>query len=265
LVVELAMMPTPLTRRFRLILAGVDFSAESAHALRYAAATARRCGGRVVAVYAVDPLLSAAAAAQAYAQYPIEQDARKELERFVRKTLGPADAGHVECAVVVGSARQALADEARRRHADVVVLGTRGRGGISKMFFGSTTEGLLRRYHGAVMVVPPRCGNPDSDWPVGSMVAEVPPGPHHSAMLSAAARTAEVFGAWLTAAEPGPFADRRQEAAQLIVLPIPDAARLQTFTQGTRAYEFIRRAGVPVLVMHTGRRIGYTERPKAVA
>jgi nucleotide-binding universal stress UspA family protein len=257
------MMPTPLTRRFRLILAGVDFSLESAHALRYAVATARRCGGRVVAVYAVDPLLSAAAA-QAYSKYPIEQDARKELERFVRKTLGLADAGRVESAVVVGSARQALADEARRRHADVVVLGTHGRGGISKMFFGSTTEGLLRRYHGAVMVVPPQCGNPDSDWPVGSIVAEVPPGPRHRAMLSAAARTAEVFGAWLTA-EPEPFADRRQEAAQLIVLPIPDAARLQTFAQGSRAYEFIRRAGVPVLVMHTGRRIGHAERPKAVA
>jgi nucleotide-binding universal stress UspA family protein len=259
------MMPTPLTRRFRLILAGVDFSLESAHALRYAAATARQCGGRVVAVHAVDPLLSAAAA-HAYAKYPIEQDARKELERFVRKTLGLADAGHVESAVVVGSARQALADEARRRHADVVVLGTHGRGGISKMFFGSTTEGLLRRYHGAVMVVPPRCGNPAADWPGGSIVAEVPPGPHHRAMLSAAARTAEVFGAWLTAAATEPSADRRPQAsAPLIVLPIPDAARLETFTQGTHAYEFIRRARVPVLVTHTRRRIGHAERPKAVA
>jgi nucleotide-binding universal stress UspA family protein len=259
------MMPTPLAHRFRLILAGVDFSLESGHALRYAVATARRCGGRVLALHVIDPLLSTAAAT-AYAERPLVDEARAELDRFVRRTLGAEAAVSVTCEVMVGTTRQVLIDESRRRHPDVVVLGTQGRGGFSKVFFGSTTEALLRRYHGAVMVVPPKCGDPDAHWPGGSIVAAVPAGLHHRAMMSAAARTAEVFGAWLTVVPPEPPGGRtRWHPAPLVVLPMPDSARLETFRQGTQAYEFVRRVGVPVLVMHTGRRIGHVELPKQVA
>ena len=259
------MMPTPLQHRFRLILAGVDFSPESAHALRYACATARRCGGRVLALHVVDPLLSTAAAT-AYAERPLVDEATAELDRFVRRTLGAETAAAVTSEVVVGSAREALIDESRRRHPDVVVLGTHGRGGFSKVFFGSTTEALLRRYHGAVLVTPPRCSDPDANWPGGSIVAAVPSGLNHRAMVSAAARTAEVFGSWLTVVPPeSPGARTRWHPAPLVVLPMPDSARLETFRQGTQAYEFIRQVGVPVLVMHTGRRIGHVELPKRVA
>src|SRR5690349_19361587 len=101
------MMPMPFVHRFRLIVAGVDFSAESAHALRYAAATAKRCGGRVVALHALDPLLSAAAA-RAYAERPLVVETKTALERFVRKAL-VADAANVECSVSVGPARDVLA------------------------------------------------------------------------------------------------------------------------------------------------------------
>jgi len=50
-------------RRFRSILCAVDFSRHSAMALRYAAALARNRQAWLTAVFAVDPLLSAAAAA----------------------------------------------------------------------------------------------------------------------------------------------------------------------------------------------------------
>ena len=36
---------------------------------------------------------------------------------------------------------------------DITVVGTNGRGGVSKLFFGSTTESLLRRCTGAVMLM----------------------------------------------------------------------------------------------------------------
>src|SRR3569832_183940 len=170
-------MPMPHVHRFPLILAGVDISADSAHAM--------------------DPLWSAAAA-RAYAERPLVGDVTAELQHFVSRTLGAADAADVECSVIVGAARHVRIHECRRRHADSVALGSQGRGGLSKVFFGSTTEGLLRRYRGAVMIVPPRCPGPDAAWPGGSIVAAVASGLHHRAMMSAAARTAEVFGAWLT-------------------------------------------------------------------
>jgi nucleotide-binding universal stress UspA family protein len=259
------MMPTPLARRFRLIVAGVDFSPESARALRYAVAIARRCGGHIVALHAVDPLLEAAAA-RAYAARAVIADTRAELHRFAAKALGPEVAATVEYSIGVGTSRDVLTHECTRRHADVVVLGTHGRGGLPKLFFGSTTEALLRRYHGAVMVVPRRCADPDEKWPGGAAVGAVAPGLHHRAMMSAASRTAEVFGCWLTVVPPElPHGHRRWHPAPLVILPMPDSARLETFRQGTRAYEFVRGVGVPVLVMHTGRRIGHVEVPKKVA
>jgi nucleotide-binding universal stress UspA family protein len=251
------MMPTPRTHRFRLILAAIDFSPESAKALRYAVATARTCGGRVVAAHAIDPLLSAAAA-RAYSERVLIADAVVALARFVRTTLGAADAGAVESNVVIGPPRQTLIAEAQRRHADVVVLGTHGLGGVSKAFFGSTTEALLRRYHGSVMVVPPRCPNPPEQWPGPSIVAAIATEPHRRAMVSAAARAASVFGAWLTVRKSTEREPRsRWHRGSLVVLPLPDTSRLRTFKQGTQAYEFVRRARGPVLVIRTGHPIGH--------
>jgi nucleotide-binding universal stress UspA family protein len=259
------MMPTPRTRRLRLVLAGVDFSPQSARALRYAAALARACGGRVVALHAVDPLLTTAAA-RGYSERVLMRDTQDDLTDFVRRALGPDGAARVECAVVVGAARGALMSESTRRRPDVVVVGTSGRGGMAKLFFGSVTEALLRRYHGAVLVVPPRCPTPGDQWPHGSVVGAIGAGPHRRAMLSAAARTAEIFGSWLTVASPElPAGRSRWRRTPLVVLPLPDSARLRTFAQGTSAYEFVRQARVPVLVMHTGRRIGHVEAGQTAA
>ena len=66
--------------------------------------------------------------------------------------------------------RQVLTHESTRRHADVLVLGTHARGGPSKIFFGSTTEALLRCYHGAILVVPPHSPRPEGTWPPGAVI-----------------------------------------------------------------------------------------------
>ncbi|HEY7174699.1 MAG TPA: universal stress protein, partial [Micromonosporaceae bacterium] len=211
---------------------------------------------------AVDPVLSAAAA-RAYSEFPLLEDTRKALAAFVRRTLR-REAAAVTVAVVVGPPRQMLMRESRRRRPDLVVLGTSGRGGLSKLFFGSTTEALLRRYHGAVLVVPPRCPHPDARWPHGGVVAVVGPGPHRRARISAASRMAEIFGAWLTVSIPDVRLSRtRWHRDRLAVLALPDAARIQTFRQGTVAYEFLRRSALPVIVMRTGRRIGHVEARRA--
>lgn len=249
------MMPTPRTPRFRLILAAVDFSRQSAKALRYAAATAAACGGRVRVVHAIDPLLTTAAA-RAYSARALVEDTETELRRFVRSTLGSSAPQQVEVLVREGTACRVLIGEGQRSHADLVVMGTHGRGGISKAFFGSTTEALLRRYHGAVMVIPPRCSGPDQGWPHGTVEAVIGEGTHRRAMVSTAARTAEVFGAWLRLTPLEKPARGRSARPPFTVLPLPDAARLSTFRQGTAAYHFVCRARGPVMVVRTGHPIG---------
>jgi len=257
------MMPTPRSHRFRSIVAGVDFSSRSAKALRYAVAMARAGGGRVRAIYVIDTLL-VAAAARAYSERRLIAESRDDLERFVRASVGRDLARGVTCTVVSGAPRSRLAEACRRFRADVLVLGTHGRGGFAKAFFGSTTEGLLRRYRGAILAIPARCPDPAEGWPGPSIAAAVPPGGQRRAMVLAATRMADVVGAWLTLTELA-AARATPSRGGLTILPLPGTSRLRAFREGTTAYEFLRRARGPVLVVHTGRRVGHVEMPRRVA
>jgi len=259
------MMPPPRRPRFRLILAAVDFSRPSAKALRYAAAVARASGGRVLAMHVIDPLLDAAAA-RAYAERTLIDETRTDLAKFVRSALGAAGAAGVDCEVLVGAARQTLIARSRKLRPDVIVMGTNGRGGVAKAFFGSTTEALLRRYDGPVMVIPRGCPDPEANWPGPSVVAAVGTGPRRRAMMMAAARAADVFGAWLSAIDIDAAVPRsRWHQASLVLLPMPAAKRFEAFRQGTAAYRFVCRTRRPVLLLHTGHRIGHADPPRRAA
>lgn len=251
------MMPPPKTRRFRSIMCAVDFSPYSAKALRYAAALARSCGGTVTAMFAVDPLLSAAAAT-AYDSHVLERGAMKDLTRFVRGSLGASsDLLHIGCVVAIGKAGAVVVEQAHHLHADVVVLGTNARHGAGKLFFGSTTEAVLRRFRGPVLVVPPHARQPRRAWPCGSIVAAVSDAVYRRAEIAAAARMAEAFGAWLSIVPVAPVAAGSAAArAEMIIYALPRANRLRMFRQGSAAYQFICGARAPVLVIRTGRTPG---------
>ena len=48
-----------------------------------------------------------------------------------------------------------IADFARRSQADVIVMGTRGRGQVAGLLLGSVTQRLLHLAHCPVLAVPP--------------------------------------------------------------------------------------------------------------
>jgi nucleotide-binding universal stress UspA family protein len=137
----------------RSILCGVDFSRHSADALRYAADLARLRRARLSVVFVVDPLLSAAAAA-AYDRRVMSSTAKQDLERFVRKTLGPDASPGIQLVVAMGKPAQTILATAARIGADLVVVGTHGLTGFRRLFFGSTTEAILRRSTLPVLAVP---------------------------------------------------------------------------------------------------------------
>lgn len=255
------MMPSPKTRGLRSILCAVDFSPHAAKALRYAAAIARIGGGRVTAIHVVEPLLAAAAA---YDRRLVEQSAQIDLARFVRTSVGGAAGEGIRCVVVLGAPGPAVLAHARRTRSSVIVMGTHGRRGAAKVFFGSTTEAVLRRSRGPVLAIPPGCREPRPQWPGGSIVAAVNEGPHHRASISAAARVAEAFGAWLSLAPATPATARRRGTG-LIILPLSPAARLRMFRQGSAAYRFICGARSPVLVLRARTRIGTIIQPSRAA
>lgn len=103
------------------------------------------------AVFALEPLQHDAA--PQFRPDQIERLAAEELERAV----GDAALGGrpLERRVVVGDARDAVLGEARRWPADLLVVGTHGRGGFDRLLLGSVAAGILREAPCSVLVCPP--------------------------------------------------------------------------------------------------------------
>jgi nucleotide-binding universal stress UspA family protein len=146
-------IPKPRARRagaIRAILCPVDLSPQSRPALRAAAILAERFGAKIAILYVDDPLL--AHAQRRYDEDALDRRTRDELRRFAERA--GCEVADVE--IAVGDAAEEILRAAERRRADIIVMGTQGRSGPKKFFFGSTAEGVLRRSHIPVLAVPPK-------------------------------------------------------------------------------------------------------------
>ena len=185
------------TSLFKSILCPVDFSSHSRQALRYAAELARRSGASLSAVFVNDPLLAEAAAA-AYDTRELARRSERELRLFVGRAIGTKARAGVTCTVFLGDPPAEIIKLARRARTDLVVLGTQGLSGASKLFFGSTTERVLRKASTPVLTIPPQGKAVGPRWPGRGLVAAVDLGSQATADASRAADVAEWFGVDLT-------------------------------------------------------------------
>jgi nucleotide-binding universal stress UspA family protein len=179
-------------RAFTVVLCAVDFSTHAKHALRHGVAIARRFGGKVTVVYVNDPLLTAAAAA-AYNGRELARTSIAELKRFVEQAVGDAGGVRIAQRVVIGEPAREIRREARRIGADLVVLGTQGLSGGSKLFFGSTTERVLRQATVPVLAIPPSEGRVRERWPGRRALAAIDLDADASADLRSAEHVARAF------------------------------------------------------------------------
>ena len=127
------------------VVCPVDFSEPSRAALGYAAAIAGHFGARLTIVGVDDPLLTEVAAATGRVP-SLAEESKDELRRFCGETLARVGPGArtVEYLVASGKPTIEILRVAREVGADLIVMGSRGRSGVRKMFFGSTTERVLR-------------------------------------------------------------------------------------------------------------------------
>jgi nucleotide-binding universal stress UspA family protein len=134
------------------IVVGVDGSAGSELALRWAVEQARRTGGTVHAVAAWDYPVNYGVA---YLEDRVDwaQDARTALKTAVEHVLSGADWPTIEQHVVQGHPVRVLLDAAA--DADLLVVGTRGHGGFAGMLLGSVSQHLSAHSPCPVVVVPP--------------------------------------------------------------------------------------------------------------
>ncbi|HEY4348197.1 MAG TPA: universal stress protein [Gaiellaceae bacterium] len=144
------------------IVVGIDGSDASRAALRWAAAEARLRGVPVRAVHAwwAIPWLSDDAAppsrGSAAGDWEATHDAeaRTLIEAFIDATLGEATGRDVEVAAVSMqgvAAAAALLDASK--DADLLVLGSRGRGGFAGLLLGSVSQQCVHHAHCPVVIV----------------------------------------------------------------------------------------------------------------
>ena len=142
--------------RLPTVLCPVDFSDANRASIRYAAAIATHFGARLVLLAVEDPLLTEAVDLGTGTVWDPD-DTKKELVRFAAKVFhgGPPAAVTLEYEVAVGKPAVEILRIAVERHCDLIVMGTHGLTGMRKLFFGSTTERVLRETTVPVLATPP--------------------------------------------------------------------------------------------------------------
>ena len=145
------------------ILCPVDFSEASRSALRYARVVADHFAARLLILTVEDPLLTEAIDLGTGHLWDPE-DTRRELAHFASSALGgnPLKGSEVEYEVAVGKPPKQILHTAQENDCDLIVMSTHGLTGMRKMFFGSTTERVLRETTVPVLAVVPTEAVPGS-------------------------------------------------------------------------------------------------------
>ncbi len=134
------------------IVVGIDDSPHSRRALTRALEEARRRGGVVRAVHAWTP--PAVMGPTYVGIMPTDQECREAAREVLADVLAdrPRDVP-IEQVVTQGPPAAALV--AASDDADLLVVGSRGRGGFAGLLLGSTSNQVASHAHCPVMVVPP--------------------------------------------------------------------------------------------------------------
>jgi nucleotide-binding universal stress UspA family protein len=133
------------------IVVGVDGSSSSEEALRWALGQARRTGQPVEAVISWSIPVSFGDGAGVLMTIDWEGEATSTLKDTVAKAVDSPDADRVSQRVVMGPPAQVLLDAAA--DADLLVVGSRGRGGFTGMLLGSVSQHVVARAACPVVVV----------------------------------------------------------------------------------------------------------------
>jgi nucleotide-binding universal stress UspA family protein len=138
---------------FNKIVLALDGSPESLAAIPYARELVQREGGSIEAIHVRELLMGRAGDQTLNAN-------EDEMAASVRRAVDELAQAGVSVTLDVASAAaggpaQVIADLARRSQADVIVVGTRGRGQVAGLLLGSVTQRLLHLAHCPVLAVPP--------------------------------------------------------------------------------------------------------------
>jgi nucleotide-binding universal stress UspA family protein/predicted transcriptional regulator len=131
-----------MARLFKKILCPIDLDGSAPSALELAAATARELGAEVHVLHVVSMPLPAEGA-------PVFVEVCRERAELARASVAELVKKHLaevpsESRVEIGDPGSGIVATARQLPADLVVMATHGRKGLSRFFLGSVAESVMR-------------------------------------------------------------------------------------------------------------------------
>ena len=217
--------------RFENILFATDFSHAAAHAIPFVKKLARHFQSSVVALNVKPPVVNPMTQP---ATWPAVSEAAKASDQRHREELLETFAGfNAEILLEEGNVRSELEKAIDNYNTDLVIIGTRGRTGLSKVLLGSVAEEIFRAVPCPVLTV-----GPHSD-PARANIREILFATDFASEAPAAAAyavsLAQEFQARLTmlhvVPEPRPgelviWSDVRESSKQLLRKLVPDEAEV---------------------------------------
>lgn len=145
-------MPT-----FSTILVATDFSEAGDAALTYAKSLASAFGASIHVLHVLEDLAAHAWTTEVYvAALPgVHEEMEKQARERLDATLTPAERETFKATLTLrtGSAFVEIVRHARDIKADLLVMGTHGRGAIAHMLLGSVAERVVRKAPCPVLTV----------------------------------------------------------------------------------------------------------------
>ncbi len=137
----------------RRILVALDLSHAAQPTLAWASKLGELLDARLRLIHVVEPLPLLAEVPSQLDEQRYFAASEREFEEIVAANLGQTTVDHV---VRRGQASRVISDEVAAWEADVVVVGSHGKGWVDRVIVGSTAERLLTRLPAYLLVVPVR-------------------------------------------------------------------------------------------------------------
>ena len=137
---------------FERIMLATDGSRDAEQALEYARDLALRDGAQVIVVHAFEPVpvyLGVETKSEVAARHV---SGGREIADRARERLEDADVD-VDTEVLQGPPAEAILRVAEGHQADLIVMGTRGRGDLTSLLLGSVSHRVAAHSHIPVMIV----------------------------------------------------------------------------------------------------------------